>query len=131
MGLHYAALGVGPDASPEQLRAAYRAAVLRLHPDKAAAGGSGAAAGFQDVQLAWEVLRSEQGRVAYDRRVVLGALQAELAVAEQVDLDDMHCRCGGEFWLAEGDLREDADSLLVPCSTCSACIRVLYSLAPG
>lgn len=40
------------------------------------------------------------------------------------------CRCGGEFWLAEADLREDADCLLVPCSTCSACIRVLYSLAP-
>ena len=41
------------------------------------------------------------------------------------------CRCGGEFWLAEADLSEDADCLLVPCSTCSACIRVLYALAPG
>ena len=40
------------------------------------------------------------------------------------------CRCGGEFWLAEADLCEDADCLLVPCSTCSACIRVLYGLAP-
>lgn len=59
-GAHYAALGVGPDASREHLRAAYRAAVLRLHPDKAAAaGGGGAAARFQDVQLAWEV-RSQQ-----------------------------------------------------------------------
>ena len=55
VGPHYAALGVGPNASPEQLRAAYRAAVLRLHPDKAAAGSGGAAARFQDVQLAWEV----------------------------------------------------------------------------
>ena len=60
-GAHYAALGVGPDASPEQLRGAYRAAVLRLHPDKAPATGGGGAAGarFQDVQLAWEV-RSQQ-----------------------------------------------------------------------
>lgn len=41
------------------------------------------------------------------------------------------CRCGGEFWLAEGDLCEDADSMLVPCSTCSSCVRVLYSLAPA
>ncbi len=56
---HYAALGVPPDAPREALRLAYRAAVLRLHPDKAAGGGgaavSGAAADYYDVQCAWEV----------------------------------------------------------------------------
>lgn len=37
---------------------------------------------FRDVQ----VLRSERGRAAYDRQVALQALQAELAVAEQVGI---------------------------------------------
>ena len=76
-GRHYAVLGVEPGATPEQLRAAYRAAILRLHPDKVAdtaaskaasgssvAAASGAAApGFQDVQLAWEVRHPLAGRV--------------------------------------------------------------------
>ena len=62
-GAHYAALGIGPGASPEQLRAAYRAAVLRLHPDKeTTAGGGGAAARFHDVQLAWEVRSQQRAR---------------------------------------------------------------------
>jgi len=41
------------------------------------------------------------------------------------------CRCGGQFWLAEAELREDAEGVLVPCCTCSAVIHVLYGLAPG
>lgn len=41
------------------------------------------------------------------------------------------CRCGGQFWLAEDELREDAESVLVPCCTCSAVIHVLYGLAPS
>ena len=64
-GAHYAALGVGPGAAPELLRAAYHAAVLRLHPDKAAATGGGeggGAARFQDVQLAWEVRSQQRAR---------------------------------------------------------------------
>ena len=40
----------------------------------------------RNAELVWDlqVLRSERGRAAYDQQVALQALQAELAVAEQV-----------------------------------------------
>lgn len=73
---HYEVLGAPLDASPEQLKQAYHAAVLRCHPDKAkkhAGGGRGGdhdehstaggdttdtgahVDGFARVQQAWEV----------------------------------------------------------------------------
>ena len=55
---HYEVLGVARDAAPETIRAAYRAAVLRVHPDKTQ-GNAGAAlpagASFPSLQQAWEV----------------------------------------------------------------------------
>ena len=59
---HYEVLGVAQDAAPDDIRAAYRAAVLRLHPDKAGSaavsnGARPADAGFLIIQQAWEVRR--------------------------------------------------------------------------
>lgn len=57
---HYEVLGTAADASLEDVRKAYRAAVLRLHPDKAGGDGAQAAvqadAEFLRIQEAWEVL---------------------------------------------------------------------------
>ncbi|GIG19590.1 hypothetical protein Cch01nite_03140 [Cellulomonas chitinilytica] len=58
---HYELLGVASDASDDDLRRAYRAAVRRAHPDT---GGS--AEQFAAVQAAWEVLSNPQRREAYD-----------------------------------------------------------------
>ena len=56
---HYSVLGVSHDAALSEIRAAYRAALLRLHPDKAAGtiitGGLITDANFLSVQHAWEV----------------------------------------------------------------------------
>ena len=56
---HYAVLDVSHDATISDIRAAYRAAVLRLHPDKAGAAGADsdllANAKFVNIQQAWEV----------------------------------------------------------------------------
>ena len=59
---YYDVLGVTPDATPEQLRAAYRSAVLRDHPDRP--GGSHER--MVQVNEAWEVLSDPAARVAYD-----------------------------------------------------------------
>eukprot|EP01046_Picozoa_sp_COSAG06_P053113 COSAG06_NODE_9104_length_1985_cov_1.864263_3_plen_94_part_00 len=74
----YDMLGVSRDASSADIRRAYQALALRLHPDKQAeaaeadpsststsTSGGGAALTFQQLQSAWETLRDESSRDAY------------------------------------------------------------------
>jgi hypothetical protein len=61
-------LGVAATASHDEVRAAYRAAARRVHPD---AGGS--AGEMQRLNGAWYVLRDPGRRAAYDRSVRDGA----------------------------------------------------------
>jgi hypothetical protein len=73
---HYAALGLsamlsaGVTPGPDELRAAYRRAALRLHPDrqlsKPLAAQKKAAAEFARVMAAYELLRDPQLRALYD-----------------------------------------------------------------
>jgi curved DNA-binding protein CbpA len=64
----YAALGVGPDASPDEIRGAYRRAARDSHPDLHP-GDATAAERFKRVQIAYEVLGDPQRRAAYDMAV--------------------------------------------------------------
>lgn len=67
---HYAVLGVKSDASTEEIKKAYRAAMRENHPDKAKALGKSVneleekVAGLNN---AWEVLGDAEQRAAYDR----------------------------------------------------------------
>ncbi|KIY02485.1 uncharacterized protein Z520_00950 [Fonsecaea multimorphosa CBS 102226] len=63
MANHYSVLGVSPDATHQQIKAAYNKLVLQHHPDK---GGSQAE--FIQIQTAWEVLRDPAARANYDRQ---------------------------------------------------------------
>ena len=54
---HYAALGVGFGATPDEIRAAYRAKARETHPDR---GGS--ADTFGRVQAAYRLLRQPRER---------------------------------------------------------------------
>jgi len=58
---HYKTLGVSSTASDEEIKKAYRKAVIIHHPDK-----GGAPALFQQVQEAWEVLQDPAKRKEYD-----------------------------------------------------------------
>ena len=64
---HYATLGVSKDASPAEIRKAYRSAALRWHPDKNPDNREEAERKFVEVAAAYETLSDERARAAYDR----------------------------------------------------------------
>ena len=64
MNDYYQILGVDRDASPEQIKKAYRRLARELHPDVATGDGSGDR--FKDVTRAYEVLGNPEKRRTYD-----------------------------------------------------------------
>ena len=77
----YTVLGVPEDATPSQIKTAYRKAALKHHPDKATNEADKAAAHtkFQEVAFANAILSDERRRKRYD---VTGRTE------ESLDLDD-------------------------------------------
>ncbi len=63
---YYELLGVSADADASILKAAYRKLAMRHHPDRNP-GDKKAEARFKEVNEAYEILRDEQKRAAYDR----------------------------------------------------------------
>lgn len=63
---YYDLLGLAPDASALDIKKAYRKAAIRLHPDKNPDDPS-AAARFQDVGHAYQVLSDDKLREKYDK----------------------------------------------------------------
>ncbi len=61
----YTVLGVSADASAEEIKAAYRRAARRLHPD-VNQNNPGAAAQFQDITAAYEILTDADRKRVYD-----------------------------------------------------------------
>ena len=71
----YTILGISGDATPEEIRAAYRQAARRLHPD---AGDVQGVTQFLKVQEAYETLSDLERRSSYDH--TLGEAYSRLAV---------------------------------------------------
>jgi molecular chaperone DnaJ len=65
MNDYYDILGVSRDATPEQIKKAYRQLAMKLHPD--VASEPGAADRFKKVAEAYEVLQDPKKRDLYDR----------------------------------------------------------------
>ena len=72
MSTHYDILGVSSDATPAQIRTAYKKGALKWHPDKwmlaPEAQRQAAAQRFQSLGVAYEVLSDPGQRKAYDRQ---------------------------------------------------------------
>ena len=73
IGSLYELLGVAPDASAADVRAAYRRAARAHHPDR---HGEHAAARMAAVNAAWEVLGDPRRRSEYDLRLRSGQTSA-------------------------------------------------------
>jgi molecular chaperone DnaJ len=62
----YEVLGVSKSASADELKKAYRKLAMQYHPDRNA-GDKGAEKKFKDINEAYDVLKDDQKRAAYDR----------------------------------------------------------------
>ena len=62
----YTTLGVAKDASADDLKKAYRKLAMQYHPDRNP-GNKDAEAKFKDLSEAYDVLKDDQKRAAYDR----------------------------------------------------------------
>ena len=63
---YYATLGVARDAGAEDLKKAYRKLAMQYHPDRNP-GSKQAEAKFKEISEAYDVLKDDQKRAAYDR----------------------------------------------------------------
>ena len=63
---YYAILGVAREASADELKKAYRKQAMQFHPDRNP-GDAVAEAKFKEVSEAYEILKDDQKRAAYDR----------------------------------------------------------------
>jgi curved DNA-binding protein CbpA len=66
---HYACLEVAPDATPQQLRQAFRSLSKRYHPDTTSLPAAEAQEAFRRLRQAYAVLGDPQARAEYDRRL--------------------------------------------------------------
>jgi len=63
---YYELLGVSRDASADELKKAYRKLAVKYHPDKNP-GDATAEAKFKEISEAYDILKDEEKRAAYDR----------------------------------------------------------------
>ena len=102
MANHYVTRGVWRDASPADVRRAYRTLVLQHHPDRNP-GDPDAAARFHAIQTAYDVLSDARARAAHDAQ--LGAAPPpppapEPAPAVTTETRGVTQRAGVSFGLA-------------------------------
>lgn len=136
---HYKVLGVEPTASYEEIKVAYHKLVRKSHPDKQPQKqlklqneSQGSTTDFKRLQLAWETLRSEEQRQAYDSDLQQdelrrksrshGAIKITLEDLEEAIVEEngesvyvYDCRCGEEVFISEWDKQQD---ILVDCEGC-------------
>jgi len=82
MSDHYAALGLGSDASLADIKKAFRQKAALFHPDRNTAAD--ASARFREVQEAYDVLADHTKRQAYDDNRRRNLLDDPLETAKDI-----------------------------------------------
>ena len=157
---HYKVLSLSPlleddrTISRDQLKVAYRQALLQSHPDKSnaakASSPSKAKYTIDEIAEAFKVLSDPLSRSAFDRKLRLQHSQAPETVTkpltglETVDLDDLYyneeqsiwyrpCHCGNTrgYLISEEDLEKEVEhgEIIAGCGGCSLWLRVVFQQA--
>ncbi|KAG8623281.1 hypothetical protein KVT40_008257 [Elsinoe batatas] len=160
---HYTVLGLShrqhdPHLNAQDVRKAYRQALLKHHPDKVESGqnGNGTATSadkgdakytIDQITTASSVLSDATLRAEYDQLLRQQSRDADAVKfftgLDTVDLDDLEydevqnmwfrgCRCGGDrgFIVTEDDLEAaTGGELVVGCKGCSLWLKVLFQVA--
>lgn len=116
----HALLGVAEAATPQQIRHAFKARLLEVHPDKP----NGSRQALEAVQNAYEKIIASLSASA-------STLEPPAVVVDTLALDEMDfetdvayspCRCGNTFMIPLDQI--SSPSVLVTCQGCSLAIRV-------
>ncbi|KAJ4800144.1 DNAJ heat shock N-terminal domain-containing protein-like [Rhynchospora pubera] len=120
---YYEILSVRKDACIDEIRTAYKAALLNTHPDKLPkqpdlTGSDNNEQEFHLVQKAWEILSNSQSRSQYDKELAASRQRFDV-VANEIELEDMNleisndgvyeflypCRCGDYYGITSVELK--------------------------
>ena len=135
----------------QDIKVAYRRALLQHHPDKSSVHESPPLPKpkytVDDITTAYKILSDTPARSEFDRQLRLYASQFQKTAAkpmsglETVDLDDLEyddaagiwyriCRCGNAkgYLITENDLEKEAEygEIVTGCGGCSIWLKVVF-----
>jgi diphthamide biosynthesis protein 4 len=130
---YYDLLDVKQEATDDQIKQAYRRALLVNHPDKS----KGAAQHhLSELREAFQILISAEDRSEYDRILQTSRNKTAKRPLLSISLDDFtedqdtwsyKCRCGNKFTVTYAELEQDVH--ILECNGCSESIYIEYHLA--
>jgi curved DNA-binding protein len=80
---HYQILGLQPNATPDQIKKAYRGMAMKHHPDR-----GGDQAKFKDISVAYDTLSDPQKKAEYDQ-MRMGGPQVRFTTGGFQDINDL------------------------------------------